>query len=208
MNLSNVLIETILSQNLCDELVEGAVNDFSKKISRGDKFFFLLAGSPRSGKSTIVNKYILPRQRNIQIVNPDDISLLFTKDPNIYKSGATRLSNKRAKSLLKNRKDNASFVYDSTGYDNKRLKTLSDEAKKEGYKVVLLSVFTPLKTALKRNKESERNVDQDYLIDRWKQAQENISVLSKYIKPYLHFIVVSMNERDVWYEYKQGKIKR
>lgn len=190
-------------------LLEGAINDFNKLISRDNQFFFIISGSPRSGKSFIVDKYIKSKIRNLSTSNPDDISLAFTKDPNAYYQGSTKMSRDKALNYLKkDRKDKGSFVYDSTGGDIGRVSVMSNQGKNNGYKVIVLSVFAPLKTTIQRNAAAERNVDQEYLKDSWKQAQKNISKINKTVSPFKHFVVVNMGSNQYFYEYDGKRIKR
>jgi predicted kinase len=208
MKLFHVLVEQILSENLIIPLQEGAINDFNKLISRNTGFLFLLAGSPRSGKSNFVDKFITPKQRGLVITNPDDIALMFTGDPNIHKRGSTNMSVKRSQAMLKTRKDKLSFVYDSTGSDNTRLKTLADQAKQNGYKVIVINVIAPLKVALDRNKKAARHVSVDYLVPAWKTAQANIKKLHQSIKPDFQFVAASFDNKYVLYSYDGKKMNR
>ena len=208
MKLFHVLLEQLLSENLIIPLNEGAINDFNRIISRDSGFLFLLAGSPRSGKSNFVEKFIIPKQRGLTITNPDDIALMFTKDPNVHKRGSTNMSVKRSQALLKTRKDKLSFVYDSTGSDNTRLKTLADQAKKNGYKIVVINVIAPLKVTLDRNKKADRHVDVEYLIPAWKKTQSNIKSLHQSIKPDYQFVAASFDNKYVLYSYDGKRMKR
>jgi predicted kinase len=208
MKLQTLIIENIISE-YSELVLERAENDFNRIASRLSNKLFILTGHPRSGKSTVVTNYIRPRSKNLKIVNPDDISTMFTKDPNVHKRGATHLSIKSSTNFFaKARKDKADFLYDSTGTDTSRMKTISDKGSSNGYNIIVISVFAPLKTALDRNAKADRQVDQDYLISAWKESQSNIRKVWNAIKPKFHFIVVNTNERTTWYKFNGKEIVR
>ena len=46
-----------------------------------------LIGAPGIGKSYFVNKFIHTKNSNIKDFSTDDVSLLYTKDPNVYYRG-------------------------------------------------------------------------------------------------------------------------
>jgi predicted kinase len=64
-------------------LVEKSKNDPIPEIYN-DKLCIILLGAPGVGKSTFINNYILTKNKNIKVFSTDDISLILTKDPNIY----------------------------------------------------------------------------------------------------------------------------
>jgi len=208
MKVRDFLIESLLRDHI-EILLERAENDFNRLVSRNNNILFLLTGHPRSGKSSIVRKYILPKMKNVKQVNPDDISLMFTKDPNEFHKGSTFLSLQTSKNFFKNsRKDNANLVYDSTGSDTIRLGSIVAPARKSGYRVIALSVFAPLKTALKRNQEADRQVDTEYLVNSWMKAQSNIKKIFSTVRPDEHFVVMNSDDNVVWYKYDGNKIMK
>jgi hypothetical protein len=69
-----------------------------------------------------------------------------------------------------------------------------------------VNVFAPLKETLERNKQADRKVDEDYLIRRWKHAQDNIKKIETAVRPEDYFIVVNTAGKQYWYRYKNGRI--
>jgi predicted ABC-type ATPase len=193
-----------------DILDEGAENDFKKIASKSSRLAFILTGSPRAGKSTVVNKFIRPRSKGLKQINPDDISLQVTKDPNVHHMPATKLSMAQSGLFFKDRKDDANFIYDSTGGSPRRLSRLSKTAKEAGYTVIIVSVLAPLKDTIKRNAASDRHVDDEYLIRKWKQAQSDLPKINAVVKPKHHFVVVNTGSRRIaiWYRYDGSRITK
>jgi len=189
-------------------LEEGVVNDFNRLISRTRNLLIILAGSPRSGKSWVSDNYIKRKARNTVSINPDDISLTFTKDPNKFKMGSIELSKARAEKMLSNRKDKPIFIYDSTGFDIGRIFSLATKAKQNNFSIFVVNVFAPLKETIERNQEADRKVDEDYLIKRWKTAQDNIKKIADKVNPDRYFIVMNSHGKQHWYEYKNNKISK
>jgi len=189
-----------------DFLLENTMNDFNKLISRRRRLLVILAGSPRSGKTWVYKKYIQAKVKNSISINPDDISYVFTKDPNIHKVAATRLSTSKAEKVVSDRKDDPVIVYDSTGFDVNRIKRIVDKARENRFYVIIINVFAPLKETIERNRQSSRKVDEDYLVKRWKAAQANIKILSKAIEPEEYFIVINSQDRQFWYKYENERI--
>lgn len=52
----------------------------------------ILLGTPGSGKSTFINNFILPKNSSFKKFSTDDVSLLYTKDPNKYHIGSSELN--------------------------------------------------------------------------------------------------------------------
>lgn len=201
---TNILITHLLKE---EGFLEGAINDFNKITSR-NKICYLFVGHPRSGKSTIVNK-ILSKNKNIKKIDPDEISLMFTKDPNMYKVGSSTIGMNLSKSFFQNdRKDNASFIYDSTGSNVERLKIIATSAKKLGYKVIVINVFAPFKTTIDRNEKSKRQVSSDYLVDQWNKKYLIMKHVWNQVKPDEHFIVANTETGQSWYKYNGKKIEK
>lgn len=68
-------------------------------------------------------------------------------------------------------KKNDSFVYDTTGGNVERMKREMLEAKKHGFKIVLVNVFAPLKVCLERNAKRDRSVPEHVVKRIWNEVQ-------------------------------------
>lgn len=75
---------------------------------------------------------------------------------------------------------NNSFVYDTTGGNTERMKREMLEAKKYGFKIVLVYVFAPLEVCLERNAKRDRSVPEDVVRAIWNEVQESWNQL-KYL---------------------------
>ena len=82
-----------------------------------------LIGSPGIGKSYFVNNYLHTKNPNIKDFSTDDVSLLYTGDPNVYWRGKEKPEGGRTKNaselnLSKMKgfmKTGQNFIYDTTG---------------------------------------------------------------------------------------------
>ena len=190
-------------------MLENSLNDFKKELNKPDKKAFILVGPPRSGKTSLIHKYLQPRIRNLKIIDSDDISLKFTKDPNLYKSGSYDIAKNYAEAFLsKIEKDVHSFVFDSTGRNISRLERIANLSRNAKFKVIVLHVISNLEDALERNEKTDRKVNPLYLINIHEISKKAYKEIYNRIMPDKYFVVYNSNEKQVWYEYDGVKIKR
>ena len=166
-------------------------------IHNEDKLAIFLMGSPGAGKSTYISNFIQPRRRDIRTFSSDDISLMFTKDPNVRHRGAGELNIKRIDVFMET---GQSFIYDTTPTYSGDKVDLINKAKDNGYKVIFIALITPLDVALKRNQERARQASEDFL----RHTYGNIwSKLSQHrdLKPDSFYVITDLNNKYTYYKY-------
>jgi len=211
MKLETILFEQELNSIFIENsiLVESSQSDLNKILSSNENVAIFLAGSPRTGKSTIINKYIKPKARNVVVVAVDDISMKFTGDTNIYHKGSTTLASKRFGNIVGDkRKDRIVVVYDVTGSSYMKYRSVINASKKNGYKVVFLHAFSPLETTVKRNEKTDRQVELDYLKHSWEKSQSRIKKFWNLFDPDLYLIMYNSDNVSAWYRYNGNKITK
>ncbi|CDN39584.1 hypothetical protein ABB10_07800 [Bacillus thuringiensis] len=110
---------------------------------------------------------------------------LLTKNYDETNTAMVKLTHILSKTLSKEAYESAinrnnSFVYDTTGGNTERMKREMLEAKKHGFKVVLVYVFAPLEVCLERNAKRDRSVPEDVVRAIWNEVQESWNQL-KYL---------------------------
>ena len=104
--------------NFSDYINEGlSKNHPIQELKQQEKLGIVLLGAPGAGKSTFAQKVIMPQLRNAKTFSTDDVSLLYTKDPNVYKIGAAELNIERLKKFITTGQN---FIYDTTGAKRKQ----------------------------------------------------------------------------------------
>ena len=191
-----------------------------------------LIGSPGIGKSTFVNKFLHPKNPNIKDFSTDDISLLYTKDPNVYYTGkekpdGTKTSN-AAKLNLKKMKlfmnTGNSFIYDTTGAGKKytdsgfqHIKEIFQLAKEKKYEIVFIHLLSTLQTSLNQNKLRDRFVDPDYILWAYTKqmggqinGQKVEGNLNRYkeLNPNSYYVVLSINQKYNFFKFINGKLAK
>ena len=203
------LMETIhrLLPEIDEILLENAKRDLSRLLQQ-DKMMVIMVGSPRSGKSDFVTKFVLPHARGIQVVDNDQISGFFTKDSNTYHRGSTRIGLELIGHAIKNRWKK-SVLYDSTGRDLARIKSVTDMAREASYNIVIIHVLSPLKDTLKRNNKSSRYVDPNYLKLVWYESQSHMKQIYKMTDPLGYFVIFDSDDAPIgWYRYNGQKVTK
>ena len=174
---------------------------------------FFIAGGPGSGKSFVVRK--TTGGLGMKIVNSDDIfeklldkeglSLKMPeseKEPrDVVRAKAKRLTSAKKANYLEGR---LGLIIDGTGKDYDKIAKQAIELKQLGYDVHMIFVNTSLDTALKRNAERPRSVQEPIVVKSWKSVQSNIGKFSQYFRQ--NFVVVDNNDagEDVFKKvYKQ-----
>jgi len=117
-------------------------------VDRGLAIFVI--GAPGIGKSYFVTNHIHSKNPNIKDFSTDDVSLLFTKDPNVYYRGKEKESGGRTKNasqlnllrMMEFMETGQNFIYDTTGAGKEftdkgyeHIKEIYDSARSNGYKI-------------------------------------------------------------------------
>jgi predicted ABC-type ATPase len=179
-------------------------NDPIPELNRySDKLAIILVGTPGAGKSTFIKNQIIPKNRNIKSFSSDDVSLLYTKDPNRYQIGSSELNISRILTYIKTGQN---FVYDTTGAQDRNVFNIVKNAKSIGYSVIFIHIFVELHTAIKQNIERDRQVDEDYLKFVYNRQYKNMVDYSNLLKPMNYYLVHNKEGKYVYYKYFNGKI--
>jgi len=151
-----------------------------------------LSGGPGSGKSFVSKK--TTSGMGLKVVNSDEIFTYLLKKSNLgtdilnmtpkeyekameIRAGAKSLLSKKQELFLKGR---LGMVIDGTGKNFNKIKDQSEELKKMGYDTFLIFVNTSLEVALERNKNRERKVPVEIVMQGWKSVQGNIGKFQQY----------------------------
>lgn len=187
--------------NLVNE--EWSKNDPIPEITQiKNKLGIVLLGAPGVGKSTFVKNFILPKNQ-IKTFSTDDVSLMFTKDPNTYKKGSSELNINRLKKFMDS---GQSFIYDTTGTQEKNINEVISESKKSGYKIIFIHIVGPLDVSLKQNLQRDRQVDVDYIKYAYDKQFSNIKNYSNLSDGY--YIVYSIGGKYKFFKYRNGEMLR
>ena len=143
-----------------------------------------LAGGPGSGKSFTVGKTGLTAL-GFKIVNSDDKfehalkkagmemspENIFSPKGQELRKGAKARTKKQQEIYINGR---LGLVVDGTGKDFGKIKGQAEKLKAIGYDVAMIFVNTDIDTALKRNRERERSLEDDKVEKMWKEVQNNM----------------------------------
>lgn len=189
-----------------------------------------LIGAPGIGKSYFVKNHIHTKNRNIKDFSTDDVSLLFTKDPNVYYTGREKEEGGKTKgasqlNLLRMEKfmeTGQNFIYDTTGAGKEftdrgfeHIKEIYDKAKECGYKIVFIHLLSTLQTSIEQDKLRSRHVDPHYI--QWAYAKQmggevdGIKVegnIQRYkaLNPDEYYLVTSIDQKYKFYKFIDGKL--
>lgn len=185
------------------ELNENSKNDPIPELNTKNKLGIILLGPPGIGKSTFVKNFITPRNQNIKTFSTDDVSLMFTKDPNVYHKGSSELNMNRLKKFMES---GQSFIYDTTGTQEKNVINIHNVAKSNGYTTIFIHVIGPLDVSLKQNIGRERQVSTDYIRLAYDKQFGNISKYSEELHPNAYYIVQNKDGKYKFSKYESGKL--
>ena len=189
-----------------------------------------LIGAPGIGKSYFVDKFIHPKNPNIKDFSTDDVSLLFTKDPNIYYTGkekpeggktsnASQLNLKKMKMFMTT---GNSFIYDTTGagkeYTDKgfeHVKEMFDLARECQYEIIFIHLLSTLQTSIDQDKMRDRHVDPHYI--QWAYAKQMGGMIDgkkvegnlpryKALGPDEYYVILSINRKYTFMKFIDGKL--
>jgi len=176
---------------------EHSKNDPIPEINRENKLSIILLGAPGVGKSTFITNNILSKNRNIKIFSTDDISLTFTKDPNVYKSNSSELNIKRLMSYIKTGR---SYIYDTTGTQKDNITNVILESKKYDYTIILIQIMGTLDLSIKQNKMRNRTVPFDYIKLSYDKQYMNMKYFAS-LDPNNYYIVYNLDGKYKYMKY-------
>lgn len=163
----------------------------------------ILLGTPGAGKSTFINNFIMPRNPKFKSFSTDDVSLMFTKNPQKYHQGSSELNIER---LLLFLKSGQNFIYDTTGAQDKNVFDIVKASRKFGYKIVFIQVMVDIETAKRQNLQRNRTVDEYYIDFVYSRQHQNMKDYSKLLTPDNYYIVYNIQGKYKYYQYKDGRL--
>lgn len=184
-----------------ESITENSKNDPIPELNKKDKLGIILLGAPGMGKSTFVKTFI--RNQTIKTFSTDDVSLMFTKDPNVYHGGSSEINLNRLKGFMKT---GQSFIYDTTGTQEENVRDIHNLAKFNGYTTIFIHVIGPLDTAIRQNQERDRQVPEDYIRHAYERQFGNMSKYSNELHPNAYYIVQNINGKYKFSKYESGKV--
>jgi len=218
--------------NLFEQFIleEWSKNEPIKEIIGKEKgLAIFLIGSPGIGKSFFVKNHINTKNPNIKDFSTDDISLLYTKDPNVYYRGketpegrtknASELNISKLEGFIKTGQN---FIYDTTGAGKEftdrgyeHIKEIFDLAREFKYEIVFIHLLSTLQTSLDQDKLRDRHVDPHYI--NWAYAKQQGGEVGgikvegnikryKELKPDSYYIVTSIDKKYKFYKFIDGKL--
>lgn len=197
-------------------------------VEKGLAIFVI--GQPAIGKSYFIDNHIRSKNLNIKDFSTDDVSMLFTKDPNIYYSGVEKEPGQRTKnasSLNLNRmkkfmETRQNFIYNTTGAGKEftdrgfeNIKEIYENSRLNGYKIIFIHLLSTLQTSLEQDKLRDRHVSQDYI--KWayikqlggeidgQKIEGNIQRF-KALSPDSYYLVTSIDKKYKFYKFIDGKL--
>lgn len=185
-----------------DFINERSKNDPIPEIYLSEKVGIILLGTPGIGKSTFCKDFILPKNNNFKIFSTDDVSLAFTKDPNVYKKGSSELNLNRLSLYIKNGGD---FIYDTTGVHYENIERIFSEANKENYKLIFIHLVGPLDISIKQNRLRDRNVPEEYISSAYERQYMNMRKFLN-LNPDSYYIVQSNDGKYKFSKYTTSGI--
>jgi len=213
------------------------INEWSKNepipeiINKDKNLAIFLIGAPGIGKSYFIKNHIDIKNRNIKDFSTDDVSVLYTKDPNIYHKGKEELPNgemsssaselniKKLKSFMKT---NQNFIYDTTGAGKKdtdtgfeHVKEIFDIAKSNNYYTIFIHIVSTLQTSIDQDKLRDRHVDGDYI--KWAYSKQLGGIVDgnkvegninrfKSLNSDQYYIVTSIDKKYKFYKFINGSL--
>jgi predicted ABC-type ATPase len=194
--------------NFNDYIIEGiSKNHPIQELNQQEKLGIILLGTPGAGKSTFAQKIIIPQLKNVKSFSTDDVSLLYTKDPNVYKIGSAELNIKRLKNFITTGQN---FIYDTTGTNEKAIYDICNKATKNGYKLVFILVLIDLSSAKKQNitraLSGGHKADEDYIKFVYQVQNQTTKNYIKYLKPESFYIVLNKDGKYRYYKHLGNKI--
>jgi len=170
---------------------EHSKNDPIIELNTSNKLGIILLGVPGIGKSYFVKNFIIPRNSNIKTFSTDDVSLSFTKDPNVYYKNSSKLNLDRLFGFIER---DMSFIYDTTGVNQKNIINVFDKAKERDFDIIFIHLIGEKEIAEKGNISRDRKVSSDYIKKAY-GAQSSIIKNCLELKPKSYYFV-ERSEKD------------
>ena len=197
-------------------------------IERGLAIF--LIGAAGIGKSYFFSNHIQTKNSNIKYFSTDDVSLLYTKDTNVYYKGRETSGDYRTKNASELNLDKMSsfietgqnFIYDTTGAGKEftdrgyeHVTRIFDEAKLSRYKIIFIHLLSTLQISLEQDKLRDRHVDPHYI--QWSYAKQQGGEIDgqkvegniqryKELGPDAYYLVTSIDKKYKFYKFIDGKL--
>ena len=189
-----------------------------------------LIGAPGIGKSYFVTNHIHSKNSNIKDFSTDDVSLMFTKDPNVYYRGREKEEGGRTKNaselnldrMQKFMETGQNFIYDTTGAGKEftdrgfeHVKEIFDSSKINGYKIIFIHLLSTLQTSIEQDKLRDRHVNPHYI--QWAYAKQQGGEIDgvkvegniqryKALNPDAYYLVTSIDQKYKFYKFIDGKL--
>ena len=183
-----------------DRFISESKNDPIPELTN-DNLCIMLMGTPGVGKSYFIKNFIQHR-KDIKTFSTDDVSLLYTKDPNKYHSGSSDINTKRIITFTKTKQ---SFVYDTTGTQTEQVFKIVKSARDNNYSVIFIHLVGTLNLSLKQNLDRNRNVDKDYIQFSYQNQFRNMETYRN-INPDAYYVVYNKNGKWKFYKFDNEKL--
>jgi hypothetical protein len=196
-------------------------------VDRGLAIFVI--GQPAIGKSFFIKNYIHTKNSNIKDFSTDDVSFLYTKDPNIYYRGketpdgrTSNASQMNFKKMYKFIETGQNFIYDTTGAGKEftdkgfeHVKDIFERSKSNGYKIIFIHLLSTLQTSIEQDKLRDRHVDPHYI--KWAYAKQQGGEIDgqkvegnmkryKDLGPDSYYMITSIDKKYKFYKLIDGKL--
>jgi len=166
-----------------------------KEIQNGSKKAIIMAGAAGVGKGTFITN-VKNKYPQAKILNPDDFYIPKLKEKgvsldlkNVFKSSPESIS-KAAQAMgsargdyekeIQSSLDNPILIFDITSNSYGPIVKLKTRLEESGYEVMMVYLYAPLATVLKRNdsrylntKGEDRSIQPTAVLDTWKGVTEN-----------------------------------
>jgi len=190
-----------------------------------------LIGTSGIGKSYFVKNHIHTKNATFKDFSTDDISTLYTGDPNIYYRGVEtdggRTKNASQLNILKMLtfiETGQNFIYDTTGAGKEftdsgfeHVKQIYDQARNFGYKIIFIHLLSTLQNSLQQDLERQRHVDPHYI--QWAYAKQQGGEVDgvkvegniqryKSLGPDAYYLITSIDRKYKYYKFVDGKLAK
>lgn len=151
----------------------------------------ILAGSPGSGKSHIVNEIIIPLGFKVL-----DLDILRTIAANKEQELIAKQTNHYVKYKIP-------CIFDMTSRNPQSTQELKEKMESNEYEVYMIFINAPLEVAHQRNQKRSRVVSPEFLEDAWNNVQKNIPMYKSMFKGNFLEINNSKNFEELNFEFKK-----
>ena len=188
-------------------LQEDSKNVKIPEISMNEKLLILTVGIPASGKSTFVNKKILPYNRNFKVVDSDSLAKILSHGNENIKNERPDLKKKydalAVRYVEQIMKSNANIIYDSTGSNLSKLKFIANEGRKHGYKIIVIHIVISEQFARKQLSMRARKPNEEVLQKYFSRANK-VSESNSEINPDKYYVLFRIDNKFKYYNFING----